>query len=167
MKDVKPIKLFISYSWSSVLHQEWVLKLATELRSGGGVDVILDKWDLKEGDCTQKFMEKMISDTEIKKVLIVCDRQYADKADNRSGGVGIETQIISPEIYRKIEDQNKFVAVISEKDENGNPYLPIYLKSRLHIDLSDDYTYSSNFEQLLRWIYDKPLYQKPSIGTKP
>ena len=41
-------KLFISYSWSSPEHEQWVLKLATELRENG-VDVTLDKWDLKEG----------------------------------------------------------------------------------------------------------------------
>lgn len=41
-------KLFISYSWSSPEHEQWVVDLAAELRESG-VDVILDKWDLKEG----------------------------------------------------------------------------------------------------------------------
>ena len=51
MKDniEKNPKLFISYSWSSPEHEKWVLSLATELRSNG-VDVLFDKWDLKEGD---------------------------------------------------------------------------------------------------------------------
>ena len=50
-------KLFISYSWSSPAHVEWVLALATRLCEQG-VDVILDKWDLKEGQDTFAFMEK-------------------------------------------------------------------------------------------------------------
>lgn len=158
-------KLFISYSWSSPQHEQWVLQLATELRESS-VDVILDKWDLKEGNDANAFMEKMVTDPEIKKVILICDKKYADKADGRSGGVGTEAQIISPEIYQE-QDQNKFVAVIAENDEAGKPYLPTYYKSRVYIDLSDNEQYTRNFEQLLRWVFDKPLYIKPDLGLKP
>ena len=112
MTEAAP-KLFMSYSWTSPSHEEWVLSLATELRETG-VDVTLDKWDLKEGHDSQAFMEKMVTDPEIKKVALICDRMYAEKADGRKGGVGTETQIISPEIYAK-QDQNKFVAVLPER----------------------------------------------------
>nr|CBH38905.1 conserved hypothetical protein, containing SEFIR domain [uncultured archaeon] len=158
-------KLFVSYCWSSPEHERWVLNLATELRETG-VDVIFDKWDLKEGHDAFAFMEKMVADPEIQKVAIICDRMYMERADGRSGGVGTETQIISPEIYEK-EDQNKFVAIVAERDENGNEYLPTYYRSRIYIDLSDSDLYATNFEQLLRWVYDKPLYIKPKIGKKP
>jgi hypothetical protein len=158
-------KVFISYSWSSPQHEQWVISLATELRQAG-VDVILDKWDLKEGHDAIAFMEKMVTDPEIKKVIIVSDRIYAQKADSRKGGVGTETQIISKEIYDKVE-QDKFVVVIAEKDEYGKPYLPTYYKSRIYIDLSEPDNYAENFERLLRWIYDKPLYKKPEIGKMP
>lgn len=136
-------KLFISYSWSSPEHEQWVVDLSTELRQEG-VDVILDKWGLKEGHDALKFMEKMVSDPDIKKVAIICDHLYVEKADGRSGGVGTETQIITPEIYAK-EDQSKFVAIIAEKDGEGKPYLPIYYKSRIYIDLSDSDLYAKNF----------------------
>ena len=158
-------KLFISYSWSSPEHEQWVHNLATELVDAG-VDVIYDKWNLKEGHDAYAFMEKMVTDPEIQKVAIICDRQYAEKADGRSGGVGTETQIISPEIYEN-EKQDKFVVIVAERDENGNEYLPTYYKSRIYIDLSDSDLYATNFEQLLRWVYDKPLYIKPKIGNKP
>ncbi len=158
-------KLFISYSWSTPEHETWVLNLATELRESG-IDVILDKWDLKEGHDAFAFMEKMVSDPDIQKVAIICDRLYSEKADSRKGGVGTEAQIISPEIYQK-EDQNKFVAIVSETNADGKPYLPVYYKSRIYIDLSDSDLFSSNFEQLLRWVYNKPLFIKPKIGKKP
>lgn len=158
-------KLFISYSWSSPEHEQWVLQLATELRESG-VDVVLDKWDLREGHDAYAFMEKMVTDPEITKVVMVCDKKYAEKADGRSGGVGTETQIISKEVYDKT-DQNKFVAIVIEKDENGKAYSPVYYKSRIHIDFSDQDLYATNFEQLLRWVYDKPLYIKPELGKKP
>lgn len=158
-------KLFISYSWSSPEYEQWIYNLATELVEAG-IDVIFDKWDLKEGHDAYVFMEKMVTDPEIQKVAIICDRQYAEKADGRSGGVGTETQIISPEIYEK-EKQDKFVVIVAERDENGNEYLPTYYKSRIYIDLSDSDLYATNFEQLLRWVYDKPLYVKPKIGKMP
>jgi hypothetical protein len=158
-------KLFISYSWGSHEHEQWVLKLATELVESG-VDVILDKWDLREGHDAIKFMEQMVADPDVKKVAIICNRSYAEKADGRNGGVGTETQIITPEIYKKA-DQSKFVAIIAEKDAEGNPYLPIYYKSRVYIDLSDRDLYAKNYEQLERWIYDQPLFVKPELGKKP
>lgn len=158
-------KLFISYSWSDAEHEQWVVDLATELRESG-VDVILDKWDLKEGHDAVAFMEQMVTNPEIKKVAIVCDEKYASKADGRAGGVGTETQIISREVYEN-QAQEKFVAIVCEKDGNGKPFLPTYYKSRIYIDLSEADRYADNFERLLRWIFDKPLYVKPELGSKP
>ena len=53
-------KIFISYSWSSSSHERWVLELAERLVSDG-VDVTLDKWDLKEGQDKFSFMESMVN----------------------------------------------------------------------------------------------------------
>jgi hypothetical protein len=119
-----PPKLFISYSWSDPRHEQWVLGLAGELVQSG-VDVILDKRDLKEGHDAIAFMEQMVTDAAIKKVAIICDEKYAAKADGRAGGVGTETQIISAEVYTK-QAQEKFVAIVSEKDANGRAFLPTY-----------------------------------------
>lgn len=158
-------KLFISYSWSSPAHEQNVIQLATELRESG-IDVILDKWDLKEGHDAIAFMEQMVNNPDIKKVAILTDKTYAEKADGRDGGVGTETQIISTEVYSK-QDQDKFVAVIMEKDNDGNPYVPTYYKSRIHIDLCDGSKYNENFEKLVRWVFNKPLNVKPEIGKAP
>lgn len=165
LQVVKYPKAFISYSWTSPEHGEWVIQLASQLRENG-VDVILDKWDLKEGHDAVAFMEKMVADPDIKKVVVVLDSGYVEKADGRKGGVGTETQIISAEVYKKT-DQNKFVAVIAEKDAEDKPYLPIYYKSRIYIDLSDPDAYANSFDQLLRWVYDKPLHVKPELGKAP
>lgn len=167
--DPKPPRAFISYSWSSPSHEQWVVDLATRLRESG-IDVILDKWDLKEGADKYVFMEKMVTDPSIRKVIVVCDRIYAAKADGREGGVGTETQIISQEVYNQvnpIDQEQKFVGVIAEKDANGEAYTPTFLKSRIYIDMSDASSYDEGFEKLLRWIYDKPLYQKPPLGKPP
>lgn len=167
--DPQAQKAFISYSWTSQAHEEWVIRLATDIRESG-VDVILDKWDLREGADKYAFMEKMVTDSSVRKVIVVCDRLYAEKADGREGGVGTETQIISHELYEQVDptDRNqKFVPVITEKDEQGKPYVPTYLKGRIYIDMSEPEAYSEGLEQLLRWIFDKPLHKKPPIGKPP
>lgn len=158
-------KTFISYCWTSRQHQQWVIDLATQLRENG-VDVILDKWDLREGHDAIAFMEKMVTDPSVSKVVMVFDRAYADKADKRTGGVGTETQIISSEVFSKV-DQTKFVGVASELNADGKPFTPAYYKSQIYIDLSSEDIYASNFEQLLRWIFDKPLDVKPTLGKQP
>jgi len=74
----------MSYSWSSVAHEQWVIELAEELTSDG-VHVVLDKWDLKEGQDKYAFMERMVTDPALGKVLMVRYRRYAEKADGRKG----------------------------------------------------------------------------------
>lgn len=159
------IKVFISYSWSTPEHEEWVLSLATDLVESG-IDATLDKWDLKEGDESTAFMERMVSDPSISKVIIISDREYAEKSDNRKGGAGTEAQIISQKIFAQ-QDESKFVVAVTEKKENGTPYVPAYYTSRIFIDFTDDSRFPEKFEQLTRWIANKPLRKKPELGKMP
>ena len=156
-------KLFISYSRSTPEHELWVINLATRLRESR-VDALLDKWDLKEGEDSIAFMEQMVNAPDIRKVIMICDKIYVEKTDNRKGGVGTEAQIISPGVYAN-QERGKFVAIVRERDSDGKPYVPTYYKSKIYIDLCEDS--DENFEQLVRWIYDQPLLKKPELGDKP
>ena len=144
---------------------DWVIQLATDLRTNG-IDTILDKWHLREGQDAHAFMEQMVTNANVNKVIIISDRKYADRADKRVGGVGAESQIMSSELYGKV-DQTKFVAICRENDENDRAILPAFLRSRIYIDFVDDDLYGDRLEQLLRWCYDKPLYIEPEIGHSP
>lgn len=156
-------KVFISYSWKV---QEKVIELAERLISNG-IDVILDVYDLKEGQDKYAFMEKSVNDPSVDKVLIICDRSYMEKANDRSSGVGDETVIISPEIYGQMK-QEKFIPIAFEVDEEGKACIPHYLKTRIYIDLTtEDDRYETEYEKLLRNIYQKPIHKKPALGTKP
>ena len=165
MQEPVPAKVFISYSWSSDSHKEWVLRLAERLRADG-VDVILDRWDLKEGQDTVTFMEQMVTDKTVTKVVAVCDRKYAEKADARRGGVGTESQIISKEVYDQVNGE-KFIPVFCEKSEDGKPYLPVFFKSRFGIDFSDIQRFDENYDQLLRNLHGRPELKKPPLGRPP
>lgn len=158
-------KVFISYSWHPEENKIRVEQLARRLMSDG-IDVTLDVWSLKDGQDKYVFMEKMVTDSDINKVLIICNRDYAEKADCRKGGVGTESTIMSDEIYSKA-DQTKFLPVVFEKDNDGMIYKPHFLKSRIHIDMSSDDCYEMGYDQLLRNIFDKPLIKKPALGSMP
>ncbi len=158
-------KAFISYSWSSPGHCDRIRSYAERLVNDG-VDVILDQWGLSEGQDKYAFMEKMVIDPSVTHVLIFSDSQYSEKADERKSGVGTESQIISKEIYEKV-DQKKFIPIVCEREENGEPRLPVFLKSRIWIDFSTPEAVNENWERLLRALYGRPIHEKPALGKPP
>lgn len=157
-------KVFISYSWHPKENQMRVLELANRL-SSDGVHVVLDVWDLKDGQDKNKYMEQMVNDPSVSKVLLVCNNDYVEKANQRKGGVGIESTIVSEEIYTNA-DQTKFIPLVFERTE-GKDCVPTFAKSRIYIDLSSEDDYETGYDQLLRDIFEKPRYQRPPIGKMP
>ncbi len=164
-RKIEHPKVFISYAWGSQEHDDKVIALATNLKSDG-VEVVFDKWQLKEGNDTFKFMEKSVLDESITNVLILIDPVYAKKANERAGGVGTETQIISSEVYNKVE-QRKFIPVVFERDEDGNVCKPQYLKGLLHFDLSMPDTYDTEYQRMVRTLYGIDTYKEPDLGMPP
>ncbi|TQF09377.1 hypothetical protein FJV41_44895 [Myxococcus llanfairpwllgwyngyllgogerychwyrndrobwllllantysiliogogogochensis] len=162
--DTAAPKIFISYAWSSPDHNERVRGLADRL-FGDGIEVIIDVYSLREGHDIIAFMEKLATQKDISKVLIISDKKYAEKADKRTGGVGTESQIISSEVYSSIE-QEKFIPIVFELDD-GKPALPVYLKNRYFIDMSTLESENENYERLIRNIYNKPQLKKPKLGKTP
>ena len=160
----EPKKIFISYSWKPLSNKLIVIELAERL-TNDGIHVILDDWDLKEGQDKYHFMEQMVNDKTVNKVLLICNKEYAQKANNKQGGVGIESLILSDEIYNQVE-QTKFIPVVMEY-ENDKPCLPTFVKSRIYIDLSTEEFYEDNYEKLIRNIYNKPISKRPPIGKMP
>jgi len=131
-----------------------------------GVDVVLDVWDLKEGDDKYAFMERMVTDASVSHVLVFSDSEYAAKADARKAGVGTESQIISREVYDKVQ-QSKFLPVVCEFDDSDEPFLPTFLKPLIWIDFSSPEAANDNWERLIRALYGKPAYEKPTLGKEP
>jgi len=157
-------KIFISYSWKPYTHKLKVIELAERL-TNDGIYVILDDWDLKEGQDKYHFMEQMVNDESVNKVLLICNKEYAQKANEKQGGVGIESLIISDEIYTQVE-QTKFIPIVMEY-ENSKPCLPTFINSRIFIDLSNEEIFEENYEKLIRNIFNKPTSKRPPIGKMP
>lgn len=149
--------LFVSYCWSPPSNQRNVFTLISKFEEDG-IRVIYDKKDLSPGQDVNYFMENAIISNEIDGVVIICNTDYAKKADDRCGGVGHEAELILTEIRNK-PLQTKFIPVVIEKDENGKPPLPKFLKSRYYIDLTKD----TGYDDLLSAIYKLAQVSKSSM----
>jgi hypothetical protein len=158
-------KIFISYCWKPEANKQKVLLLAERL-TNDGIHVILDVWDLSEGQDKYHFMEQMVNNKDVIRVLIICNKEYAEKANSKSGGVGSESLIISRDVYNHA-DQKKFIPIIFAKDEDGKECVPTFIHSRIYVDLSNDEIFESEYEKLIRNIFDKPEARRPALGTPP
>lgn len=146
-----PPKAFISYAHNDLGYKEKVLQFALRLREEG-VDVILDQWHLRPGQDMNHFMERSVRDAD--KVLLLLDPTYKQKADGRTGGVGIETQIVSAEVYENT-DNTKFIPVLFElRGTTSKQCTPMYLKTRVYANLANPDEPEKEFDGLVRGIFD-------------
>lgn len=142
----KPVTVFISYSWTPIRNQEVVFDLVRKLREDR-ITVIYDKDDLKPGQNINYFMEQALQNNEVDYIIVVCNKDYAEKADNRKGGVGYEAGIIISEI-KGAPLQRRVIPVAVEMDSNGRAYLPTAFKELYYIDLTQD----TGYDELLSTI---------------
>ncbi len=124
----KPITVFISYSWDDENHKQWVHDFALRLRRGG-LQVILDQWNLQPGDQLPLFMEWAVRESDF--VLCVCSPPYKQKSDSRSGGVGAEGYIMTAEFFRN-PSQGKFIPIL--RAGNWEQSAPTWLSGLVYVD---------------------------------
>lgn len=157
-------RLFVSYSWDGEQHKRWVLKLAADLIRNG-VKVLIDEWDLQAyNEDLHLFMEEGIRNAD--HVLIVCTPTYAKRANERQGGVGVESVIITGEFFERAK-ASKFLPITRRGSHLTRDCLPSYLKTRYAIDFSDDTSYRSSLEELLRRLFEQPRFRRPDLGPVP
>jgi len=154
-------RVFISYCHKDTT-EEWIDKLATALGQYG-IECIADIYDLKLGQDLNYFMEQI---KKVDKVLILMGKTYKEKADEREGGVGTETQIISNDVYKNVM-QIKFVPIVIEKDENYDAYIPNYLEGKKYTDFSDDNLFANNIVELAKHLHALPNRVKPPVISPP
>ena len=166
MTNIEKPKVFISYAWTNDEYTNRVANFVKRLRSDG-IDTLFDQFDLLAGNSLNNFMEKCVLDPTVTHVLMLLNPAYKEKADKRSGGAGRETQIISEEVYSDL-DNSKFKPIIFDvEDKSVAEVVPVYLKNRMFIDLSNLDTFEENYRALVREIYGKPHMVKNQIGLRP
>lgn len=154
-------KIFVSYSYDSQQHKDWVRKLATGLRVQG-IDAVLDQWDLTLGQDMAAFMATGIRKAD--RVLLICSEAYVAKAEAGMGGVGYERLVVTGEVVAAI-DTIKFIPVV--RSNAGERKVPDFLGARKYVDFSDDALYEEKLEELAREILRAPAAIKPPLGENP
>jgi hypothetical protein len=146
------VRVFISHTSKAEEAVEWVKALALYLIDQG-IQARLDRFHLRRGMDLQQWMCNELSMA--RKVIVVCDEAYKQKADGRLGGVGWETMIIQGDIASLPPDSTKYQVVVRASDlEKG---LPLYLRTRYAFHASDKTQDRVFKEELVKELLDLPL----------
>lgn len=153
---MEPIKVFISYSWDSPEHKEWVKKLADTLEEIEEVHVTWDGYDLDSLVDKNYFMEAGIHDADF--VLVVTTNKYKTKADGRQGGVGLETFMTSALHWDGMSRDKKSKLVVIEREVDSTPR---YLLGHFHLDFKNDSEYTKSIDWVLDLLRGKARFERP------
>lgn len=151
------INVFISYSYTSTSHEDWVTHLANDLERDPDINVTYDKYDIDGLDDKNHYMEKSINQCSL--LLIVCEKGYKEKADKRAGGVGIETRLAVPNYHRDMQNNGRSNCIVIKRDSDN--CIPAYLENQLHIDFHNDNNYQSALSQLKKQIKGHSKIERP------
>ena len=138
----KKPRVFISYSWDSDEHMEWVRSLA-ERMGRDGVEVTLDQTHLKPGDVLPRFMEEGIENNQY--IIMICTPEFKRRYELGYGGVAAEVDRCTTEMYYSGK-HDKFIPVLREgKWEHS---APPWLKGKMYINLSGSRYSEHEYEKL-------------------
>ncbi|MCU0518100.1 MAG: toll/interleukin-1 receptor domain-containing protein [Oscillatoria sp. Prado101] len=136
------MKTFISHS---SIDKPFVERLATDLRTGEGIDAWLDKWEILPGDSIPAKLEEGLSSASV--FVLVLSPQSVD-----SQWVSYErqtwlTEQIEEEVRAKQESRipNRRLIPVLYKDCEKPPFL----KHLLHVSINDQ-NYEAGFLELVR-----------------
>jgi len=153
-------KVFISYSWDSEQHKDWVSALTTELRRVG-IDAEIDRHiTQKETVNLDRMMIEKIRDADF--TIIVLTENYAQKAEDFSGGVGYETNLLIKYITGNL---NKIIPIL--RGNNRNASIPFYLQGVNYVDFSNDIEFETAIIELQHRIFGKDQIQVEPLGSIP
>lgn len=156
------IRVFISYSWDNIQHEEWVMAFANELRKKG-VDATIDKFITQQGTMNlNRMMLESIKGSEY--TIIVMTPNYAERADEFIGGVGLESQLLLNFIQN---EPSRIIPILRTCSGMRTRAVPLYLKGFEYIDFSDNNNFDDRMNDILHKIFKVEKYKQLPIGTPP
>lgn len=152
--------VFISYSHDSPEHLERVAALADRLRQGG-VDAILDRYELAPPEGWPHWMERQIKGADF--VLLVCTETYRRRVDKMEApGKGLggswEGHLITQHLYDAGAANERFIPVLFSPDDASN--IPTPLRAATHYRVGDE----EGYQNLYRRLTDQPRLARPELG---
>ena len=151
---------FLSYSWDSPQHREWVNALGVRLRVDG-IDTHWDELDTRLGDQLPHFMEQAIRSSDF--VLMICTPKYKARSDSRLGGVGFEGNIITAELLA-FGNERKFLPILRGADWDTSA--PSWAHGKRYTDLRGDPYSPAEYNHLLATLLGT-LPAAPAVKPNP
>jgi len=103
-------RIFISYTKTAPEHVAWVQSLAEYLLANG-VEARLDIWDLSPGMDVAQWMSNELDLAD--RVLLICNEEYARRADRRHGGVGWEIRLVQGDLlFSQSQNPDKYIPIV-------------------------------------------------------
>ncbi|MFZ5525195.1 MAG: TIR domain-containing protein [Pseudomonadota bacterium] len=141
------MRIFISYSWDSEDHKQWVQRLADDLQEQvADLDVEYDQRGMDHRVDRNQYMEAGIYESDA--VLAIITQKYTEKANARQGGVGRETAMAAERHFSEVTTKSRTPILAIKREANAD--VPHYLKASLYFDFSSSNTYSEAFGNLKR-----------------
>lgn len=153
--------VFISYSWDSDEHKQWVSNLSKDLRERFRVYTLLDQYN-RGGDDLITFMQKGLKKAD--RVLIIGTPKYKEKIEKQSGGAKFEDQVITIELYNDM-GSNKFIPIL--RDGSFADSFNELIETRAGYDMSNDANYENVLQVLAADLWGCPMNTAPTLGPKP
>ncbi len=150
-------KVFISYSWDGQQHQDWAKTLADKLEEYFEISVTFDQYDLDSFSDKNLFMERAVFDTDL--ILPLITKGYTEKANNRTGGVGIETSLAVSRFWDETSGTGNSNIIPILRD---GEHVPHYLRNKFYIDFRNDEEFEKSFSKLLDHIKGKSKSTRPT-----
>lgn len=139
------VQIFISYSWDSEDHKQWVQKLADDLtESLPDLDVEYDQRGMDHRVDRNQYMESGIFGSDA--VLAIITKNYTEKANARQGGVGRETAMAAERHWIELDSKSKTRILAIKREDGANA--PRYLASSLYFDFTCDESYATQLSEL-------------------
>ncbi|MGX9135475.1 toll/interleukin-1 receptor domain-containing protein [Rummeliibacillus sp. JY-2-4R] len=151
--------VFVSYSWDSQEHQEWVAYLVRRLRNEG-YNATYDQYITSQNTINlNRMMVERIKNDDF--VIVVVTENYVKKADEFAGGVGFETELLLSVIN---ENRDK-VIMVTKQPNIVSKKVPFYLKGYHYIDFSNE-EFESSLDDLIYRLQRTPKYDIGEVGEK-
>lgn len=139
---------FVSYSWDSREHEEWVKYFADSLR-GNGVPVYFDKY-APYGTDMNLFMRNGIKDADV--ILVIGTERYVEKVANLKSGVAFEDMIINDAIRCSI-DTSKIIPIL--RSGSFETSFSDLIGKRKGVDFTNDLNFMESLKVLLNDVLKK------------
>lgn len=144
----KAPEVFISYKHESQEHNNWVKRLATDLRDNG-INALLDEWEIDLGESVSEYMASKVSSAKAMLFIITNASLAAVEADkNTRNALKFEFQIANARRYSA--GDFRIIGILRSGERPPN-----HISDNLYLDFRKDEEYEQHLKKLINSLLGK------------